>query len=97
MVEEGVGLDGWDDDVDVTNLVHDISHNCVDRWFWDVNEEPPTTTKKKRPTSVSETDVESQKKKKANDTKTVGVEADCLILCTYFLSEIESYFVVTSM
>ncbi|CAN6938603.1 unnamed protein product [Brassica oleracea var. botrytis] len=36
---EGVGLDGWDDDVDdddVTNLVHDISHNCVDRRFWDV-------------------------------------------------------------
>nr|VDC81861.1 unnamed protein product [Brassica rapa] len=83
MVEEGVGLDGWDawdddvDDDDVTNLVHDISHNCVDRGFWDVNEEPPATTRKKRPTSVPETDVQSSKKKKANDTKTVGVEEDC--------------------
>ena len=76
MVEEGVGLYGWDDDVDdddVTNLVHDISHNCVDRRFWDVNEEPPTTTRKKHPTSVRVTDVESSKKK-ANDTKTVGVQ-----------------------
>lgn len=65
------------DDDDVTNLVHDISHNCVDRGFWDVNEEPPATTRKKRPTSVPETDVQSSKKKKANDTKTVGVEEDC--------------------
>uniref|UniRef100_M4FIZ0 Uncharacterized protein n=1 Tax=Brassica campestris TaxID=3711 RepID=M4FIZ0_BRACM len=76
MVEEGVGLYGWDDDVDdddVTNLVHDISHNCVDRRFWDVNEEPPTTTRKKCPTSIRETDVESSKKKKANDTKTYSM------------------------
>lgn len=79
----------WDDDVDdddVKNLVHDISHNCIDHGFWDVNEEPPATTRKKRPKSVPETDVDSSKKKKASDTKTVGVEEDCEVLKVIFFN-----------
>ncbi|CAH8306026.1 unnamed protein product [Eruca vesicaria subsp. sativa] len=69
----------WDDEVDdgdVTNLVLDIRNDCINRGFWDVTEESPATTRMKRPKSVPETDGESYKKKKANDTKSVQIEED---------------------
>ncbi|KAL0667332.1 hypothetical protein Bca4012_030036 [Brassica carinata] len=48
------------DDPDVNELVHDISHDCVIHGFWDITEEPPTTTNIKRPA----TGVESNGSKK---------------------------------
>ncbi|CAF1828569.1 unnamed protein product [Brassica napus] len=48
------------DDLDVNELVHDISHDCVIHRFWDVTEEPPATTNIKRPA----TGVESNGSKK---------------------------------
>jgi len=67
----------WDDEVDdgdVINLVLDIRNDCINRGFWDVTEESPATTRLKRPKSVPETDGQSSKKKKGDDTKTVGIE-----------------------
>ncbi|KAH0879688.1 hypothetical protein HID58_067082, partial [Brassica napus] len=67
----------WDDEVDdgdVINLVLDIRNDCINRGFWDVTEESPATTRLKRPKSVPETDGQSSKKKKGDDTKTIGIE-----------------------
>ncbi|KAG5384141.1 hypothetical protein IGI04_035611 [Brassica rapa subsp. trilocularis] len=59
-------------------FVHDIRHDCVNREFWDVIDEPPTTTRMKRPKSYPATDAKSTKRNNLV-IKTVEVEKDIIV------------------